>query len=139
LLGGCGKWDYQYVRNMLRRSDWVQLSDQITPDTSVKLSLPADQILSQDVIILNDVEPESLRPEQWQAVIKLVSERGGSVIIVPGDAKQIAALAKIPGVADLLPFSDPQSATWRIWSGDEPRFRLAPPATDMVDAMKLAV
>ena len=111
LLAGCGKWDYQYVVNMLRRWPWIQLSDQILPDAAAKLSLPPDQILNQDVVILSDVQSESLSAAQWQAMFKVVNERGGSVIIVPGDAQQTAMLAKQTDIAKLLPFGNPQAAS----------------------------
>src|SRR5439155_931369 len=111
LLAGSSNWDYQYLRNMLSRSRWAELHDQILPEGTAGLKLPPDQILAEDVAILSDVQPESLSAEQRQALVKLVNERGGSVIIVPGDAKQVAAMVQLPGLGKLLPFSNPQTAS----------------------------
>jgi hypothetical protein len=137
LLAGSGQWDYQYLRNILARSPWVELQEQILADDAARLAAPPDQILGRDVLIFSDVHASSLSGEQWQAVVKLVSERGGSVILVPTDAKQLMLLAGVPGVAGLLPMRNPQAAAWRTWSGDDPAFRLAPP-DDSIEAMKLA-
>jgi hypothetical protein len=138
LLVGSGRWDYQYLRNNLSRAPWVDLQEQLCPEAAAKLTTPPSDILARDVVILHDVHAASLSSEQWQAVVKLVTERGGSMILIPADARQLLALSGIAGVAGMLPMRDPQAATWRVWSGDEPAFRFSPPQGESIDAMKLA-
>jgi hypothetical protein len=138
LLSGSGRWDYQYLRNMLAQAPWVDLLDQIIPDPSTRLAATPEQILDRDVLVLSDVSAPSLSAEQWAAAIKLVTERGGSLVLVPTDARHLMGLTGVPGLSSLLPMRNPQSATWRIWSGDDAAFRLAPPPDDTIDAMRLS-
>jgi len=132
-------WEYQYLHDALAASSFVELKSQVLLDPTAKLTATPDQILQQDVILLSDVRADSLSLEQSSAIERVVNERGGSVIIVPGDPKNLVELAAKPGIKSLLPFSNVQDAAWRVWPGEEPYFLLdvAPGAEDS-DAVRLA-
>jgi hypothetical protein len=138
-LTGWPSWDFQYIRAALGASEFVEQRAPILADQLAKLSATPAEILQQDVLILSDVRAESLSPEQSTAIGKLVAEQGGSVIVVPGDPKNLVELSQSPGMGQLLPFLDVQDAAWRVWPGEEPYFSLAvaPGAVDL-DALRLA-
>ena len=68
------------------------------------------EILRQDVVILYDVSAGALSADQWAAVDRLVTQRGGSVLWVAGPSFNPAAFGGPPGspgsaAAGLLPFN----------------------------------
>ena len=132
-------WDFQYLLRTLRASPFIELHDQILSADAPKLTATPEQILQQDVIVLSDIRASALAREQAAAIGKLVTERGGSVIIIPGDPKNLVELSQLPGMTELLPFGDVQDAAWRVWPGEEPYFllNLAPGAQNS-DATRLA-
>lgn len=139
LLTGWPGWDYQYLRAALASSPFVEMRQQVLLDESSKLSATPQEILKQDVVVLSDVRADSISPEQATAMSKLVREEGGSVLIIPGEAKNLVELTQLPGMGELLPFQDVQDASWRVWPGEDPYFFLnvAPDAQNL-DALKLA-
>jgi len=118
-------WDFQLLNNRLGRTPWVQLT-QAALGATRRLTLSPAQILEQDIIILNDVAPSSLDYAQWDAVRRLIDERGGSVVFIAGESNWPADYALRPETQDLVPYSSEPSPTWRIWSGDNPYFHFAP-------------
>jgi hypothetical protein len=139
LLTGWPGWDFQYLRAALASSPFVEHREQVMLDESSRLTATPQDILKQDVIVLSDVRADSISPEQATAMSKLVREQGGSVLIIPGDPKNLVELSKLPGMAELLPFNDVEDAAWRVWPGEEPYFLLsvAPDAQDL-DALKFS-
>ncbi|MGE5608827.1 MAG: hypothetical protein ACM359_06215, partial [Bacillota bacterium] len=94
-------------------------------------------ILQQDVILLNDVSRDSLSIEQWDAIRELVTQRGGSVIFIPG----IAHLQQdYTGhlLSDLLPHPALATPAWRIWPGESPHYHAVPVrSAENLDAFRL--
>src|SRR5207302_6793003 len=68
----------------LRRTPWVNLTDGLLIGTT-RLPLTPAQILDQDVLILSDVSATALDWNQWDAVHRLINERGGSLILIAGE------------------------------------------------------
>jgi hypothetical protein len=119
-------WDFQYLRGTLSRAPWVQLESQVLDPVHPRLGLSPQQILEQDVLILSDVPAKSLDFNQWAAVDRMVRQRGGSVILVPGAAHPISEYLEQPTAASLLlPFSDARPA-WKEWPGEQPAFHFVP-------------
>lgn len=121
-------WDFQYLRGTLSRAAWVQLESQVLDPDHPKLGLSPAQILDHDVLVLSDLPARALDFNQWSAVDRLVRQRGGSVILIPGTAYQIAEYLDQPTAATLLlPFSDVRPA-WKEWPGEQPAFHFVPTA-----------
>jgi hypothetical protein len=138
VIGGSAGWDYQYLRNALLRTPWVRCSDEIARKDASGLRMSPQQILSQQVVILDDVDPSALKPDQWDAINKLVTERGGGVIVVAGDDVPPARLGTQPLLADLLPWPVDHPPVWRTWAGEAPGYRLMPPEGESSDVIKLS-
>lgn len=135
---GMAGWDYQYVRNALTRTPWADVKDGILPDADAKLSLTPDELLKQDVLLLFDVATGSLNTAQWDAVNRLVSERGGSAILVAGDAHLPAEYTAGALTSSLLPYAGANPPAWRTWPGERPSFHLMPARGAMkLDALRL--
>jgi hypothetical protein len=129
-------WDYQYIHNALARTPWVQLDDAVLDKR--KLPLTPDQILQKNVIILDDVAVDALDPSQWDAIHTLISQRGGSAILIAGDAHLPAEYAQNVLAAPLLPYEAGLRPAFRTWPGKEPNFHIVPvPGAGDVDALKL--
>ena len=134
---GMAGWDFQYVRNALSRSPWADLKDDILPDAATRCPPTADEILKQDVILLFDVASGSLDTGQWDAVNRLVTERGGSVILIAGDAHLPGEYASTPLTSALLPYPANHLPAWRTWPGERPAFHFMPaPGAQSLDALK---
>jgi len=59
-------------------------------------------------------------------VYRLVSERGGSVVLLAGPAHLPTEYGAHFVASSLLPYPTELSPTWRVWPGEEPMFRLVP-------------
>ncbi len=129
-------WDFQYLRGELDRASWVKLQSAILSPGSDPAP-PADQLLRQDVVILSDVAPQSLSSEQWDAIRRLVVERGGSLILQAGPRHLPLEYSELSPLADLLPYADASAPAWRVWPGETPAFRLTP-GPETADFLKLA-
>jgi predicted pyridoxine 5'-phosphate oxidase superfamily flavin-nucleotide-binding protein len=138
VIGGSAGWDYQYLRNALQRTPWIQCRDEIVRKDTAPLRMSADEILAEQVVILDDVDPSALNAEQWDAVGKLVGERGGGAIVIAGDDVPPARLGTQTVLADLLPWPVKQPPLWQTWSGESPGYRLVPPEIDVSDSVKLS-
>jgi len=137
MIAGSAGWDYQYVRNCLGRADWVTLKDAIVTVDS-PLTLSADEILNEDIVMLFNVPAAALSDEQWEAINRLVKERGGSVLFAGGDAEVLSQYPNHPAIAELWPFTADQRPIWRNWPGNAAGFHLVPSdEAKNVDAINL--
>jgi hypothetical protein len=138
VISGSAGWDYQYLRNALLRTPWVQCHDEIVRKDAAPLRMSPQELLAQQVVVLDDVDPAALRSDQWQAIGRLVNERGGGAIIIAGDDVSPTQLAKQPVLANLLPWPAARPPVWQTWAGEAPGYHLLPPAGDSSDVMKLS-
>ena len=124
---GSPGWDFQYVRNALSRTGWVDLDARVLrPAEGARLPLSPAQLLELDVLLLFDVSPASLEMSQWDAIYRQIAERGGSVILVAGESHLPGEYGQQLVTANLLPYPPEQPPTWRMWPGERPLFRFAP-------------
>ncbi len=139
MWAGAPSWDYQYLRSMLGRRPDIQLRDTALAPTSPRLAMPPEEILRQEVIVLFDVPVSALDPAQWDAMLRLVDERGGSVILVAGDGHLPAEYANPIPAAALLPFDLARvQPRFKVWPGEQPAFRFVPDASATgLDVLKL--
>ena len=119
-------WDFQYLRNALARTAWVELEAGVLNPGAPRLPLTPEQILRLDVLVLADVPVAALDDAQWGAVYRLVSERGGSVVLLAGTGHVPAEYGANLVASSLLPYPAELTPTWRMWPGEEPAFRLVP-------------
>ncbi|HEY8749300.1 MAG TPA: hypothetical protein VIM11_15055 [Tepidisphaeraceae bacterium] len=129
-------WDFQYLRASLTHRPWVNLNAQILDAAHPRLAMQPQEILTQDVIVLHDIPVEALDVNQWDAVSRLVNDRGGSVIIIPGTAAALANWSRQPIAAGLLPFHDVRP-TWKQWPGEQPAFHFSPTPLGESAALRL--
>lgn len=138
---GSPGWDFQYLRSALTRRDWFAVESGVLDVAKPKLPLSPSQILAQDVLILYDVPVEALDREQWYAVDRLVTQRGGSVLLIAGPSFNPASYVDQPLASALLPFNLQldKKPSWRQWPGDRPSIRLIPgPEFLRSDVLRLA-
>jgi hypothetical protein len=119
-------WDFQYLRNALARTPWAELRAAVLNPSSPRVPLTPEQILAQDVLVLYDVPVAALDDARWTAVYRLVSERGGSVLLLAGPGHLPAEYGAHFVASSLLPYPPDLAPTWRVWPGEEPMFRLVP-------------
>jgi hypothetical protein len=121
-------WDFQLLRAKLARTPWVRLEAATLDPASPKLPLTPDQILRQDVIVLSDVPVDALDDVQWDAVNRLVRERGGSLFLLAGPQHLPSSYTPASIVASaLLPYDVRSvSPSWRMWPGEQAAFRFSP-------------
>jgi hypothetical protein len=131
-------WDAQELCAMLERRGEIQLSRSVLGGAGPSLAMPPEEILRQDVIVLCDVPAAALSARQWDAVTQLVSERGGSVILVVGEHLPSEYSASLSTSA-LLPFAPSLTPRFRVWPGEQPAFRFVPdPDAGEMDVLKLS-
>ncbi|HEY8668676.1 MAG TPA: hypothetical protein VIL86_18660 [Tepidisphaeraceae bacterium] len=136
---GAPNWDYQYLRNALSRTPWIKLQEGILDSDAAKFPLSPAEILEQDLLIFNDLPAAALNEAQWLAVEKLISERGGSAILIAGDSHYPAEYTANLLLKGLVPFNVETMPTWRKTPGDEALYHLiAAPEAAQVDALRLS-
>ena len=118
-MPGVATWDFQYVRDVLSRTPWVEMKDAIIAGPDAKFPLSPEEILSLDLLALFDVPEAALSDQQWDAVYKLVSERGGSVMLVTGDEQLLADYAAKQLPSSFLPYLPGQKPVSRTWPGKD--------------------
>jgi hypothetical protein len=125
-ISGSPGWDYRYLRNALSRAPHIDLREALIVPGSSVLAVPPRDILEQDVVLLWDVARDALSLSQWDAISRLVHDRGGSVVLVPG-ISHLRQQWSDHVMADLLPY-DPRATKpiWRIWPGESPYYHAIP-------------
>lgn len=105
------RWEFRFLVNLFKRDKHVEFEQLLfqprhsidgTPPPSPSLPRRLDDWARYRVIILGDVPPEHLSPEQQQSLKEFVSDRGGTLVLVAGKSSMPGAYEK-GGLADLLP------------------------------------
>ena len=141
-FAGTAGWDFQLLRGVLSATPWASTTSGILDATSPKFPLSADAILETDVLVLSDVPADALSDLQWDAVSRLVRERGGSLFLLAGPDHLPSSYTPstiIPSA--LLPYDVRSfSPNWRTWPGEQPAFRFTPDPglpTETANALRL--
>ncbi len=135
---GTPGWDFQLLRNTLSRTSWVQLESAVLDPASPAVTLAPQQVLQQDIVILSDVPVAALDDARWDALYRLVAERGGSVILLAGLSHLPAEYSQRLLASNLLPFRSELKPAWREWPGEQPAYRLVPTAdASRTDSLRL--
>jgi hypothetical protein len=116
LLDGRPRWDSLYVRNLFQRDSRWQMNALILggadpaerwPRGENPGMFPSRQELldEYDAVILGDLPPLALSEAEWRWLADFVGKRGGGLLFVDGQRRQLAAQAATPGwpLAALLP------------------------------------
>jgi hypothetical protein len=158
LVSGTASWDFRYLRNALSRTPWIKSKSVLLDGDNGGLDLAPEQILAQDVIILCDAPVRAFGPDQWEAVRKSVAQRGGSLILLAGQA-HLPQEYTGDYLSEFLPYrrlarrsgslggagggaaaaaAAAAAPIWRTWPGEEPEFRAVPaPRVPMGDIPSL--
>lgn len=125
---GSAGWDFQLLRGLLSQTPWIKLDSAMLDPSAPRLALTSEEILQHDVIILSDVPAGALDDVQWDAVNRLVRERGGSLFLLAGpDFLPSTYTPQTIVASSLLPFDVRNlSPSWRTWPGEQAAFRLTP-------------
>jgi len=134
---GSPTWDFQYLRNALQRSKWVELKEAIIGAEGIKFPVTPSEILQQNLIVLSDIDASVLDAAQWDAISQLVTVRGGSVIVLANDERTLAGYALQPQAANLLPLRSGLRYAWRTWSGERPTLRVVPSPDAAANVLRL--
>ncbi len=123
MIAGAPTWDYRSLRHTLSGTPWVQVIDAVAPAAG---RITPQLLLEQDLVILSEVAPDTLRGEQWQAIRQLVHERGGSIILLPSTAQRQQAPGAV--LRELAPYPPEAQPQWQTWPGQSPYYHAAPAA-----------
>lgn len=129
-------WDFQYLQSSMARRPWVRLTTQVLDPGRPRLGLTPGQILDQDMLVLSDVPVTALDVNQWDAVGSLITNRGGSVLLLAGTTFDVADYAHQPIARALLPFHDVRPI-WKQWPGEQPSFHFLPTPLGEREALRL--
>jgi len=142
LVGGSASWDFRYLRNALSRTQWINAESVLIEGDRTRVGLTPAQIMTQDVVILCDAPVNALNSEQWDALRRMVAERGGSLILMAGQS-HLPQEYLGEFLSEFLPYRRPArrggpTAGWRTWPGEEPEFRIVPaPKSNAGDMLSL--
>jgi hypothetical protein len=122
IVEGEARWEFRYLRNALTRDPRVAVEAVVfhQPKTGLGAdatfvygtappaveSGKADLLGAFDAVVVGDLDPADAPGEFWARIDAYVSERGGTLILLPGP-RFAAALAGNAGVRKLLPVLDP--------------------------------
>jgi len=142
LIGGSPSWDFRYLRNALARTPSINVESVLLDGDKAVLGFSAEHIPTKDVVILCDAPAAALRPDQWEALRKAVAQRGGSLILMAGQA-HLPREYTGDYLSEFLPYRRPGRGAsgavgWRVWPGEEPEFRIVPaPGAPIGDVLGL--
>ncbi len=136
LFGRAASRDYQYLRAAVAGTPGFVAIDR--PIDRPGTDVSSQKLLDQDLVILSDVPADALSPAQWDAISRLVSERGGSVILVAADPQVISSYAEHPIASSLLPWRGDAQPAQRVGPGELATFHVVPAGSGGIEALKLA-
>lgn len=142
LVSGSASWDFRYLRNALSRTQWINPESVLVEGDRPRLMMTPARIMTQDVVILCDAPVKALSSAQWDALRRMVAERGGSLILLAGQA-HLPQEYTGEFLSEFLPYRRPArrgapAAGWRTWPGEEPEFRIVPaPRSSAGDLLSL--
>lgn len=129
-VDGYSRWDFQYLRNAMKRDAVVALSvlqEDADPDFFPEGTLPVRalpetlrELSAYDVVILGDVSAGYLTPAFCDSLVRFVQDRAGGVIFQAGERNRAPQVFRDTPVEKILPVSLFESA-------DEPGAFAAPP------------
>lgn len=154
LADGYPRWDFQYLRNALKRDPVVAVSvlqEDADPDFFPEGTLPIGRfpetladLSAYDVVVLGDVSREFLGAAALEALVRFVQDRAGGIVFVAGRRNGSPQVFRDTPLERLLPVAlwDDAAAPGRFaagMTGTEPwRWRRAPEGA-AGDATDLAV
>lgn len=133
LVDGEARWEYHYLATALRRDRGVAADLVVFVQPRVgriaeaelekagnpRLTLPKkddkdDPLLKYDCVILGDVAPEQLPPEDRRRLERYVADRGGTLVVLAGKRSMPLAYAEEAGADDdpllkMLPVERPRA------------------------------
>jgi hypothetical protein len=107
------RWEFKYIETLLYRDRRVDLKSILfegDPGISKGEKSPylaefpakKEDLLAYDLVILGDVDPAKIKPEQFEQLREFVSKFGGALIVLGGSAYMPEAYHKTP-LEDMLP------------------------------------
>lgn len=129
ILDGRPRWETRYIHNHFDRDErWsVKLAfDDFAVDASkgsLQSAFPKtrDDLLTYDLVLLGDLPPARLKPEQIEWLVEFVEKRGGGLVFIDGNRGHLAGWGKINS-GSLLPVeavsrpanASPAAYTWNL-------------------------
>jgi hypothetical protein len=128
ILDGRPRWESRYLHNHFDRDERWEARfafDDFNPngaDSALARSFPAtrDDLLTYDLVVIGDLTPARLRPEQITWLIEFVEQRGGGLIFIDGQRGHLKAWQQEKEASRLLPIqwvtTAPTTATGYLWN-----------------------
>jgi hypothetical protein len=147
IIEGRPRWEFRYLKNLFASRDrTVRLQyvlfepDRIEgvpqpPVIEASVSRPIEEVeanalpkdeaewMKFDVIVLGDVAPKSMRDEDWKAIHRFVTDRGGTLVVIAGPLYMPHAYVGTP-FAEILPVLC-KKEDQAVMTGPEKSFRIA--------------
>lgn len=127
MVSSQASWEYQYVRNALERTPWATVTAMRLDEEGGVLGIAPSRLADYDVICLLGVDAASLTPSQVDTLYRSVTQKGVSVVLVPGDGRCLESWSRDVLLSELLPYRAGGKAVWRSWPGDLAAFKMQPP------------
>jgi len=117
------RWEYRYLRNLFKRDPSVQFRHLLFEPRKTAGGAPAEGHgfpLNQDawnrynVVILGDVSPDELVPNQQEMLLNFVARTGGTLILIAGQESMPDAFVGQP-ISKLLPVKHSRLTKDRIF------------------------
>ncbi|HYF34227.1 MAG TPA: VWA domain-containing protein [Prosthecobacter sp.] len=132
ILDGRPRWETRYIHNHFDRDERWQATlvlDDFAANAqegALQKQFPKtrEELLTYDLVLLGDLSPARLSPQQIQWLVEFVEKRGGGLIMIDGARRQLRDWAK-GGTAPLIPVSwsaiesPAGGATWHLTNNGE--------------------
>lgn len=120
-IEGSARWEYRYLRAILKRDPRINATFIATragndlamhaSDYIARFPEDADAAFKYDLVILGDVDKNFFNPGELARLQELVSERGGSLLMLAGPKHSPSSYAESP-VEDMLPVKINAKEKW---------------------------
>ena len=109
ILDGRARWETRYLKNHFERDERWQVTAAFDDfsngaNGTIENAFPKkkEDLMSYDLIVLGDLRPDAITPEQQTLMAEFVEKRGGGIILVDGRRGHLAQWAQSKAGA-LLP------------------------------------
>jgi hypothetical protein len=101
------RWEFRYIQTVLQRDRRIETKTYLiesdpaiaaTPDSPYLSSFPKtrDELFKYDLVIIGDVDPKLITPQQTDYLVEWISKFGGACIFLAGDQFNPNAYARTP-------------------------------------------
>lgn len=122
-MEGSARWEYRYLRAMLKRDPRINATFIATRATAAMANSSSEYIarfpnkredaFKYDLVILGDVDAKFFTPDEFARLEELIRERGGSLLMLCGSRFAPTSYAGTP-VESMLPVNFDPEGKWQV-------------------------